>query len=61
MKIMVKVWRPPETLFDECGNEILPVPIGKKHCIACNGTGRNSKGNLCSPCSGTGIQKEAAK
>lgn len=27
-------------------------------CLACEGTGRNSKGNECYPCDGTGVIEE---
>ena len=31
---------------------------GQEHCIACGGTGKNSKGGSCVPCKGTGIKQE---
>lgn len=36
-------------------------PIPKKRCIACGGTGRNSKGGACVPCKGIPFKKTVKK
>jgi hypothetical protein len=41
------------------GKKPAPAPIAKKNrCPACNGTGKNSKGNICKICMGTGVKQK---